>query len=64
MRLRTLYVLVGLVLGGFAGLAVMIQVFALAAGVSWLYLFGDDPWPAHAEWVLLGSSLMAGLARA
>ena len=62
MRLRTLYLLVGLVLGGLAGVAVMIQVFALAAGVSWLYLFGDDPWPARAEWILLGTSLAAGLA--
>jgi F0F1-type ATP synthase membrane subunit c/vacuolar-type H+-ATPase subunit K len=62
MRLRSLYLLAGLVLGGLAGLAVMIQVFALAAGVSWLYLFGDDPWPARAEWILLGTSLVAGLA--
>ncbi len=62
MRLRTLYLLVGLVLGGLAALAVMIQAFALTAGVSWLYLFGDDPWPAHAEWILAGASLAAGLA--
>jgi F0F1-type ATP synthase membrane subunit c/vacuolar-type H+-ATPase subunit K len=54
--------LVGLVLGGLAALAVMIQAFALTAGVSWLYLFGDDPWPAHAEWILLGAPLVAGLA--
>ncbi len=62
MRLRTLYLLVGLVLGGLASVAVMIQVFALAAGVSWLYLFGDDPWPARAGAYLLGTSLVAGLA--
>lgn len=62
MRLRTLYLLVGLVLGGLAGLAVALQVFALAAGVSWLYLFGDDPWPAGAERYLLTVSLGAGLA--
>jgi F0F1-type ATP synthase membrane subunit c/vacuolar-type H+-ATPase subunit K len=62
MRLRTLYLLVGLVLGALAALAVMIQVFALAAGVSWLFLFGDDPWPAGAERYLFGVSLAAGLA--
>ncbi len=45
IRLAALYGLVGLVwgllLGGLAAWAVM----AMAAGVSWLYLFGDDPWP-------------------
>ena len=62
MRLRTLYGLVGLVLGALAGLAVMFQVFAVAAGVSWLFLFGDDPWPASAERYLLGIPLAAGVA--
>jgi F0F1-type ATP synthase membrane subunit c/vacuolar-type H+-ATPase subunit K len=62
MRLRTLYLLVGLVLGALAALAVMIQVFAVGAGISWLYLFGDDPWPAGAERYLFGVSLAAGLA--
>jgi len=54
--------LAGLVLGGLAALAVTIQVFAVGAGISWLFLFGDDPWPAQAEWVLVGTSLAAGLA--
>jgi F0F1-type ATP synthase membrane subunit c/vacuolar-type H+-ATPase subunit K len=62
MRLRSLYLLASLVLGGLAALAVALQVFALGAGVSWLYLFGDDPWPARAESVLVGASLAAGLA--
>ncbi len=34
----------GLLLGGLAAY----QAMALAAGVSWLYLFGDSPWPAAA----------------
>ncbi len=62
MRLRVLYLLAGLVVGGLAALAVALQVFAVGAGVSWLYLFGDDPWPAPAQWMLLGLSLAAGLA--
>jgi len=62
MRLRRLYVLVGLVLGALAGLAVAFQAFAVAAGVSWLFLFGDDVWPASAERFLLGIPLVAGLA--
>ncbi len=24
--------------------------FAAAAGLSWLYLFGDEPWPAAVTW--------------
>lgn len=62
MKLRRLYALVGLVLGALAGLAVAFQAFAVAAGVSWLFLFGDSPWPASAERLLLGIPLAAGLA--
>ena len=62
MRLRSLYLLVGLVLGSLAGVAVAFQVFAFAAGVSWLFLFGDDPWPAGVERYLIGIPLVAGLA--
>ncbi len=62
MTLRILYTLVGLVLGGLAGLAVAFQVFAVAAGASWLFLFGDSPWPASAERYLLGIPVAAGLA--
>jgi F0F1-type ATP synthase membrane subunit c/vacuolar-type H+-ATPase subunit K len=62
MTLRSLYALVGLVLGALAGVAVALQVFAVAAGASWLFLFGDDPWPASAEGYLLGIPLAAGLA--
>lgn len=62
MRLSRLYTLVGLVLGALAGLAVAFQAFAVAAGVSWLFLFGDSPWPASAERFLLGIPLFTGLA--
>ena len=62
MRLRRLYLLVGLELGALAGLVVGFQAFAVAAGVSWLFLFGDDVWPASAERLLLGIPLVAGLA--
>lgn len=62
MRLRSLYALVGLVLGALAGLAVAFEAFALAAGFSWLFLFGDGPWPAGVERYLLAIPLAAGLA--
>lgn len=61
MRLRTLYALAGLVLGALAAVAVAFQAFALAAGVSWLFLFGDDAWPAGVEAYLLGVPLAAGV---
>ncbi len=38
----------GLLLGGLAAWSAM----AVAAGVSWLYLFGDEPWPASVDWVI------------
>ncbi len=61
MRLAALYALVGLVwgvlLGGLAAWAVM----ATAAGVSWLYLFGDDPWPEAVGWLIPLIGLVAFL---
>jgi hypothetical protein len=52
MRLATLYGIAGaawgLVLGVLAGLAAA----AFAAGFSWLYLFGDEPWPVSAGWAI------------
>lgn len=31
---------------------VFICLFAACAGVAWIYLFGDDPWPSW-SWVVL-----------
>ena len=58
----------GLLLGGLAAT----QAMAVAAGVSWLYLFGDSPWPSAAGPAILaiggaafllvfGGSVWAGL---
>ncbi|MDH3474692.1 MAG: hypothetical protein OEM59_13485 [Rhodospirillales bacterium] len=48
----------GLVLGALAGLAAV----AFAAGFSWLYLFGDDPWPESAGRGIALFGLAVGLA--
>lgn len=48
----------GLLLGGLAAWSVM----AVAAGVSWLFLFGDDPWPAAVGWVIPSIGLAVLLA--
>lgn len=34
------------------GIAAFLGLFAVCAGVAWLYLFGDDPWPEW-SWVVL-----------
>jgi hypothetical protein len=60
MRLRILYALVGAVWGLLAGLALAFELAGLMAGVSWLFLFGDDPWPETAGWYILAGPLAVG----
>ena len=52
------YVLLGLV----CGIGATVGVMAFGAGVYWLWLFGDDPWPGWAEVVLVGGAFGMGLA--
>ncbi len=52
------YVLLGLV----SGIGMTVAVMAFGAGVYWLWLFGDDPWPGWAEAVLAGGAFAMGLA--
>ena len=61
MRLAALYVLVGLVWGVLLGGLTAWAVMAMAAGVSWLYLFGDDPWPEAVGWLIPLIGLVAFL---
>ncbi len=61
MRLTTLYGLVGLVWGVLLGGLAAWTVMAMAAGVSWLYLFGDDPWPEAVGWLIPLIGLLAFL---
>lgn len=60
MKLRSLYMLAGgawgLALAPLAGFG----FGAFAAGVAWIYVFGDDPWPAAAGPVILAGALAAG----
>ena len=39
---------------------VALSIVAFGAGISWLYLFGDEPWPTSVEWVLPLLGLAAG----
>ena len=61
MRLAALYGLIGLVWGALLGGLAAWTVMAMAAGVSWLYLFGDDPWPEAAGWLIPLIGLLAFL---
>jgi hypothetical protein len=47
--LRILLTAIGAMAGAYCGLIV---VGGGAAGIAWLYLFGDDPWPAWSEIVI------------
>ncbi len=64
MRLRTLYGLAGLAWGLVLGPMMGLWVGAVAAGVSWLFLFGDDPWPESAGWIIPVIASAAALALA
>lgn len=61
MSRKGLYLAVGFVWGAVIGLGVALAVAAVAAGVAWLYLFGDAPWPDWAGWAILGTGAVAGL---
>ncbi len=52
MNLRHLHVLTGVVWGLLLGALAAAFAVAVAAGFSWLYLFGDAPWPAMVGWVI------------
>lgn len=60
MRLRTLYAIAGALWGLLAGLALAFELAGLMAGISWLFLFGDDPWPDSAAWYVLAGPLAVG----
>lgn len=51
-------------LGALAGLiaatVMAVAILVIGAGVFWLYLFGDDPWPSSAETALVSTAYGAG----
>jgi len=52
MKKRYLYALLFAVPGFFISLVISFAVFGVTAGFLWLYVFGDNPWPAVTEKVL------------
>ena len=63
MSSRNLHVLTGVIWGLLLGALAAIFTVAVAAGFSWLYLFGDTPWPESVGWVLpaLGLGVFAAV---
>lgn len=62
MRLSVLCAWVGAAWGLVFGVAAALAVMALGAGVSWLFLFGDDPWPPALAWLLPALGAVSGVA--
>ena len=52
MNGRWLHIMTGVVWGLVIGAPAAVFTVAAAAGFSWLYLFGDEPWPDSVTWVL------------
>lgn len=59
LRTRTIWTLAGLAWGLLVGMVTALQAAGFLAGVGWLFIFGDDPWPEAANWVLLGMTAVA-----
>jgi hypothetical protein len=61
LNLHRLYLIVSIPWALVAGALAAFAMIAVGAGVAWIFLFGDDPWPAATEWVLPLLGLAAGL---
>lgn len=61
LETRTIWTLAGLAWGLLVGLITALQAAGFLAGVGWLFIFGDDPWPEAANWVFLGMTTIAGV---
>jgi hypothetical protein len=58
---RWLALAVSIVLGGAFAFAAMMVAVAVVYGALWIYVFGDDPWPAWVEPALNIAIVCGGL---
>jgi len=58
---RILLTALAAMIGGWAG---MIAIGGGAAGIAWIFLFGDDPWPRWSEIVIPLVALVGAVAGA
>ncbi|WP_037502479.1 hypothetical protein [Sphingomonas jaspsi] len=61
---RWLRILLTALAAGIGGWAGLITFGGGAAGVAWLFLFGDDPWPQWGEWLILAVAFAGAVAGA
>lgn len=60
---RWLRILLSIVGGAIVGYCLFLLAAGAILGILWLYVFGDDPWPAWSDYVV-GSILLIGGAAA
>jgi hypothetical protein len=49
---RWVRILLTILAGGIGGYGGLIVIGGGAAGIAWIFLFGDDPWPRWSEIVI------------
>ena len=59
---RWLALLISIVGGAILGYALLLLVGGAVLGFLWLYVFGDDPWPAWSDYVLGAAIIIGGFA--
>lgn len=52
MKKRYLYSILFGIPGFFISLIISFVIFGVAAGILWIYFFGDNPWPSSTEKIL------------
>ncbi len=62
MSKRGLYLAVGFLWATLLGAGAGVAAAVIAAGVAWLYLFGDSTWPEWTNWAIPGVGIVVGLA--
>jgi len=61
MKKRYLYSLLFGIPGFFVALIISFLLFGVTAGVLWVFVFGDNPWPSFTEKILPGLFVLAFL---
>jgi len=53
MNLKLIYILIYAIYGFLAGMILSLVFVAVTAGIFWLFIFGDNPWPAWSQTAML-----------
>ena len=61
MSRKGLYLAVGFLWAMLFGIGAGLLATAVTAGVAWIYLFGDSPWPDWTNWAIPGVGAVIGL---